>query len=246
MKKMMLCLALVLVTALPLAAQNAIGIYGEPSLQFSGINKLPRVQSDSLSQINSVAKNSGIGLEFRVSIDRFQSLTFAPTFHQFASHYTLNDLQFLDVVHPALPEIRDLSQAAPKTAFLDYRFKYVGLNIGFNRSLSPKSKSTGILVELNTGLNLHALLSSDVKIRTEGFALKGQYIHTITEDLFYTARTFNASLTAGGSIKYNITPTYQVFTEVFGRVPVFAYNTNEPKLRINSLGAKLGIRMFLF
>jgi len=223
--------------------QNYIGVFIEPALQLTVIDDRPEAISDSLNKINRPDMNLGFGIEYKWHIDRFNAISFSPNYQQFSSLFVLEDLQFLDIVHASLPEIRDLSQGAQKNAFVHNRFKHAGIHIQYSRSISDKFKSIGVLFEANGGLAYHFLVAQDAKITTEAFAINEAFTHVSKDNLFFEARKHNVSATLGATSIYNFAPDWQVFGNAMARIPVLSMTTNDPKVSIYNLTFRTGIRV---
>ena len=226
-------------------SQTYFGLYIEPVGQISTINSSqPRI-SDSLSSINSPDVTLGFGLDVRLYIDRFNSIVLSPGFNRYSSLYTLENLQLFDIVHPALPEIRDQSQAATKIAYSHNRFNYVNFQAQYHRSISDKYKSVGVLFEAFGGLTYHYLVSQDAKIRTEGFALDESFVHTVTDQLFYVGRSHNVSVNLGASAIYEPASDWQIHGDLQTQLPLLSVNSDENRLNIYGVGFRVGIRRML-
>ena len=226
-------------------SQNYIGIYGEPSFQFTRLTGKPDYEVDSLNSIKEINKNIGFGIEFTHFTDRFNSISGVVTYNQFSTQFVKRNMQFLDVIHPGLPEIRDLSQASEKIAYIQDRFQFIGLQFMYKRSVSSRLKSAGVLFDMHAGLNYHYLLGQDVKVTTEGFAIDEKFVHIINSDFYFDASKHNISLSAGASAMYNITPSWQVYAQGILRSPILNMAQGESKLIINSTALRLGIRRLL-
>ena len=92
-----------------------------------------------------------------------------------------SNLNLFDVVHPELPELRDLTVGPEKKAYLSYRQKYVGLQVLFAKQLQLKLPINKMSVELGGGMGIYLKLEDDIRIQTEGFAIKSEYVHIIKE-----------------------------------------------------------------
>ena len=222
---------------LQLSAQTYLGIVVEPTANIARLGKEPRQQSDSIRGLRYIDKTLGFGLEIRKQIDRYQAITFIPSYQQYNLLLVKENLQFLDIVHPNLPEIRDLSQGADKIARIRHRQKYIGTQILYARKLQIRGLNSKLRIELGTGLGLYYLLQSDVKITTEGFAIKGSTgIET---------RPFLTQAIGYGDIAYSISPIIDIFGGVKIALPFTSTTTSLPKITLFTPAARVGLRFEL-
>lgn len=226
-------------------AQNSIGILAEPSYQLTKIKGTPIKTLDSLQNIKHNDKVLNISLEFRKQIDRFQAVSFSPLYYQSNFLVILEDLHFLDVIHPGLPEIRDLSQAATKNANLHYRFKYFGTRFLYHRKLKSLYNNNGVNFDFSIGLTYLYMLGQDVKIRTEGFAIKDKFTHIIKDSIAFTGRNHNVNINFGADANYNISPNVELVAGILINLPLLSTSNNEISLSVYAPSLKVGLRKIL-
>ena len=226
---------------LQLSAQTYLGIVVEPTANIARLGKEPRQQSDSIRGLRYIDKTLGFGLE----INRYQSITFIHSYQQYNLLLVKENLQFLDIVHPNLPEIRDLSQGADKIARIRHRQKYIGTQILYARKLQIRGLNSKLRIELGTGLGLYYLLQSDVKITTEGFAIKGQFSHVFKDSTGIEARPFLTQAIGYGDIAYSISPIIDIFGGVKIALPFTSTTTSLPKITLFTPAARVGLRFEL-
>lgn len=222
--------------------QTSISILGEPTLNLTSIGSTPKSQSDSLKNKRTHDYSLGLGLEIRMQIDRYQSISIVPGYTQSNMQLVKEGLNFLDVVHPELPEIRDLAYAANKIAYLSYRQKYVGTQVLYAKELQLRSPNTKIRFEIGGGLGGYILVQNDVKIRTEGFAIKGNYEHIIKNNTGIDARKFLINMSLHGDMKYQVTPSFTTFAGIKAGIPLVSTTTSTPKITIYTPSLRLGVR----
>lgn len=236
---------ILLLSAAQLSAQTYIGLVAEPTANFAKIGTEPKHQSDSIQDLKQWDKTLGIGLEIRKQIDRYQAITFIPGYQQYNLLLVKENLQFLDVVHPKLPEIRDLAQAANKIAKIRHRQKYIGSQILYSRELQIRGLADKLNLEIGGGLGVYFLLQSDVKITTEGFAIKSQFNHVFTDSTGIDARPILIQAIAFGDISYNLAPSIDLFGGIKLTAPFTSTTTSLPKITIFSPAARFGLRFEL-
>ena len=230
---------------LQLSAQTHLGIVIEPTANIARLGMEPKQQSDSIRGLMHIDKTLGFGLEIRKQIDRYQSITFIPSYQQYNLLLVKENLQFLDIVHPNLPEIRDFSQGANKAASIRHRQKYIGTQILYARRLQIRGLNSKLRIDMGAGLGLYYLLQSDVKITTEGFAIKGQFSHIFKDSTGIEARPFLIQAIGYGDISYSISPIIDVFGGVKIALPFTTTTTSLPKITLFTPAARVGLRFEL-
>jgi hypothetical protein len=234
-----------LLTAFPAFSQFSVSVIVEPSLCISKIGTEPKSTSDSFRQLKKGDFSTGLSFEFRKNLDRYASISILPSYYHANLLLVKENLQFLDEVHPALPTIRDFSQAAQKNAFLHYRQKYVGVQALYAKRLQLRKTPNKTFIELGGGMGLNYLLQNDVKIRTEGFAIKEDYIHIIKENQGVTANKLAINVIAHCDINYELSPKTNFLAGVRFTMPVTRALISDPGVYIFMPGLRVGLRFFL-
>ncbi|MFT4996083.1 MAG: hypothetical protein ACI9BJ_000580 [Flavobacteriales bacterium] len=230
---------------LQLSAQTHLCVVIEPTANIARLGMEPKQQSDSIRGLMHIDKTLGFGLEIRKQIDRYQSITFIPSYQQYNLLLVKENLQFLDIVHPNLPEIRDFSQGANKAASIRHRQKYIGTQILYARKLQIRGLNSKLRIDMGAGLGLYYLLQSDVKITTEGFSIKGQFSHVFKDSTGIEARPFLIQAIGYGDISYSISPIIDVFGGVKIALPFTSTTTSLPKITLFTPAARVGLRFEL-
>lgn len=225
--------------------QMSIGMVGEPTLNITKIGDSPQDESKSLQSLKTKDYTLGLGIEIRKQIDRFTSISFIPGYQQSNMLLVKEDLQLFDVIHPQIPEIRDLAQAAQKNAFLHYRHLYAGLQVIYAKKLKVRTSDSKLGFELGGGLGAYLLAKDDIKVRTEGFALNGNYTQIIDDSTGITARPFLANIAAVADLTYRATPSAHVFAGAKLTAPLTSTSTSSPKITIFTPALRLGLRYML-
>ena len=228
-----------------LSAQTYLGIVVEPTANIAQLGMGPKQQSDSIRGLMHIDKTLGFGLGIRKQINRYQSITFIPSYQQYNLLLVKENLRFLDIVHPNLPEIRDLSQGANKVARIRHRQKYIGTQILYARKLLIRGINSKLRIDIGAGLGLYYLLQSDVKITTEGFAIKDQFSHVFKDSTGIEARPFLIQAIGYGDISYSISPIIDVFGGVKIALPFTSTTTSLPKITLFVPAARVGLRFEL-
>ncbi|PCJ64506.1 MAG: hypothetical protein COA58_12235 [Bacteroidetes bacterium] len=224
------------------SAQMSLGILSEPTISFAKVGALPRAESDSIRNLKAGSKSISLGIEIRKQIDRYQSITFIPGYLQTNMMLVKEDMQFLDVVHPKLPEIRDFAQAAPKVAYITHRQKYAGTQIIYAKKLDVRGMDRKAKIEIGGGIGAYALLQSDVKIRTEGFAIKDKFTHVFTDSTGLDARPYLIQIILVADLNYELSPKTHLIAGIKVSSPLTSTSTSEPKITIFSPALRIGLR----
>jgi hypothetical protein len=234
-----------LLVALGSMGQASIGIIIEPTLNVTHVGLEPKNLSDSFSRMKSHAYTVGFGIELRKNIDRFQSYSIIPGFHQTNILTELENLQFLDIIHPQLPEIRDLAFAATKRAEIRYRQMYLGSQFMYNKQLQVSGINSKLKVNIGGGLGAFFLVSHDVKVKTEGFAIHGNYTTIIKDStgIEINPFLFQALLTADVSMK--VLPNTELVAGIKATLPITATTSSQPKMTVWTPAIRIGIRRIL-
>ena len=234
-----------LLVALSSFGQTSIGIIVEPTINITHVGSEPKNLADSFSSAKSNDYTIGLGIEIRKNIDRFQSYSIIPGFHQTNILTMLDDLQFLDIVHPQLPEIRDLAFAATKRAEIRYRQMYLGSQFLYHKQLKTKGLNSKVKINIGGGLGAFFLFMHDAKVTTEGFAINGNYTTLIKDStgIEINPFLFQALLTADFTI--NILPTTELIAGVKATLPITATTSSQPKMSVWTPALRLGIRKIL-
>ncbi len=222
--------------------QVSLGVIGEPALNITKIGSTPERASDSLNNLKSTDYTLSLGLEIRKNIDRFTSITFIPGFYQSNMMLEKSNLNLFDVVHPELPELRDLTVGPEKKAYLSYRQKYVGLQVLFAKQMQLKLPINKMSVELGGGMGIYLKLEDDIRIQTEGFAIKSEYVHIIKENTGIEVRPYLAQVIATADISYKATPTVETIAGIKLTAPLTSTTTSVPKVTVYTPALRLGLR----
>ena len=224
------------------SAQISLGIHAEPSANLSLIEDIPDQLDDSLRNLTQADGEVNFHIELRKAFDRFHSLSIEPGFFQVKTKHTQEDLQFLDVIHPQLPVISDLTYAAQRNAYLHYRYQYFRLGVRYNYRPKKLYKNNGIRAELGAGLSYLYLLNHDVKVRTEGFSVDNSSFQYVKDSTGHDARAHQINFTANFDINYEIAPTYDFVAGIQVQLPMTSAASSRPNVTILSGGLHVGLR----
>ena len=240
MKKIVL-ITLCLIT-IGAQAQLSLGIVAEPAYNVARIGATPQNSSDSLKALKTNAMSLSLGLEIRKQIDRYQSFSVIPTFYQTNMTLVKQNLQFLDVIHPQLPEIRDLSQGSTKVAYLKYRQQYIGAQFLYNKVLQLRKMPNKSAIELNGGLGLYYLVNGDIKVTTEGFAIRNDFTHVIKDSLGIDNRPYHINLSLGSDFTYEVLPKVTLAAGIRIPIPITSTTSSLPKITIYNPAIRVSLR----
>lgn len=111
------------------------------------------------------------------------------------SRYREN-LQFLDVVHPQVGRIFDLSQGASKNVRYDQRFEMLSLPLNLHYVITPTKRRNTYTQSVFAGITPQVLIGDRMRVEMEGFGIKGESEY-IFRDSLLTARPVNVTINAG-------------------------------------------------
>ena len=220
-------------------AQSTIGLIIEPSFNIPKFKKSS--QSDSIKGISNADLTLSFGLEIKKKLDRYNAISFIPGFLQTNLLTVKENLQFLDIIHPSLPEIKDLTQSANKIARVRYRFQYIGTQILYNRQLQLRKTPPKLKIEIGGGMSLHYLINHSVKIKTEGFALNNKFVHVIDNETGIDPNPILIQTLLNANLLYEVTPNYTLNAGFKIGLPITKTNNESFAFRIYNNGLRIGI-----
>ena len=220
-------------------AQSTIGVIIEPSFNTPQFKKSS--QSDSIKSICNTDLTLSFGLEIKKKLDRYNAISFIPGFLQTNLLTIKENLQFLDIIHPSLPEIKDLTQSANKIARVRYRQQYIGTQILYNRHLQLKKIPPRFNVEIGGGMGLYYLIDHSVKIKTEGFALNNKFVHVVENETEMDPNPILIQALLNASLLYEVTPNYTLNVGFKIGLPITKTNNEPFAFRIYNTGLRIGI-----
>lgn len=237
--------ATLLITSVYMMAQVSIGILAEPTLNITRVGSEPKAIADSFKNIKSYDYTVSFGVEIRKNIDRYQSFSIIPGFHQTNILTQLQDLQLFDVVHPELPEIRDLAFTATKNAEIRYRQMYLGSQFLYNRQLQVRGLPPKVALHVGGGLGAFFLFNQDAKVTTEAFAIQGEYTHIIKENVGIESRPIliQAILTADCTVE--VLPKTDLTAGIKAALPMTPTTSSQPKMTVWAPALRVGLRRVL-
>jgi len=225
------------------SAQISVGLIAEPIINISQSQNIP--QWDSVNSVKKHDLTIGMGIEIKKKWDRYNSISLIPGFYQTNLRLVRKDLQFLDIIHPALPEIRDLTQTASKIANLRYRNQYIGLQVLINRQLQLQKIPQKIKVEAGYGLGVFALAQHSIKIQTEGFAVNNTFMQVINKETGVNPKLYLIQILGDINLLYNLTPKLILSGGIKAALPLNKTNTENFSYSIYTPGFKIGLRKII-
>ncbi|MFB1003138.1 MAG: hypothetical protein QMC70_03250 [Bacteroidia bacterium] len=234
-----------LLVALSSMGQTSLGIIVEPTLNVTHIGFEPKNLSDSFSRMKSHGYTVGFGIEIRKNINRFQSYSIIPGFHQTNILTELENLQFMDVIHPQLPEIRDLAFAATKRAEIRYRQMYLGSQFLYNKQLQVSGINSKLKLNIGGGLGAFFLVSHNAKVKTEGFAINGNYTTIIKDSTGIEINPFLFQALLIADLTMEVLPSTILVAGIKATLPITATTSSQPKMTVWTPALRIGIRRIL-
>ena len=217
--------------------QMTVGFVIEPSFNLPQFKK--STQSDSIKKIHKPDLTLSFGIEIKKQLDRYNAICFIPGFHQSNLLTVKENLQFLDIIHPALPEIKDLTQSATKIARVRYRQQYLGSQIIYNRQLQLRKIPPKLNIEIDGGMGLYYLIHHSVKVNTEGFAINNEFFTTINEDTRIDPNSILIQVLLDANVLYNISPNYTISGGLKIGLPITNTNSELFTFRMYNTGLRI-------
>lgn len=220
--------------------QTTIGLVIEPTFNIPQFKN--STSSDSIKDIQKPDLTLSFGIAIKKQLDRYNSLSFIPGFHQSNLLIVKENLQFLDIIHPALPEIKDLTQSASKVARVRYRQQYIGSQIFYNRQLQLRKIPPKLKIEIGGGIGLYYLIHHSVKVNTEGFALNNQFVTIINEkNTGIDPNPILIQVLMDANLLYNLTPNYTISGGLKVGLPITNTNSELFTFRMYNTGLRISL-----
>ncbi|MEK9601506.1 MAG: hypothetical protein VW147_06685 [Bacteroidota bacterium] len=219
--------------------QTTVGLVIEPSFNLPQFKK--STQSDSIKKIHKPDLTISFGIDIKKQLDRYNAIRFIPGFHQSNLLTVKENLQFLDIIHPALPEIKDLTQSASKIARVRYRQQYIGSQIIYNRQLQLLKIPPKLNIEIGGGMGLYYLIHHSVKVNTEGFAINNKFVTTINDDTKIDPNSILIQVLLDANVLYNITPNYTISGGLKIGLPITNTNSELFTFRMYNTGLRISL-----
>lgn len=227
-------------------AQLSVGLFAEPSYNFQNLQEYSTPPTyDSIAPLMNNTINLSYGASISIAKDRVNIFHIKPGIFQYGFMLLREDLQLFDVVHPTLGQIYDQSQAAIKYAYMKHRFQYAGLQLEYQRDITPQLKQLPVNLFVGGGITYHYLIKQDLRVRTEGFAIDEEYIHLINDELVFNANEHLLSIHALFETSYNIDPNTNIYAQALVKVPFMNIAQNDPGVYVWMPSIGVGIRRVL-
>ncbi len=240
--KHLLSLILVILLSSEARSQWTLGVFAEASAQITSMSNGSGSEYDSVSALLHNTKRLSLGVDVGLDLDKYNSFHFKPAFYQTGFQLIRENLQLFDVVHSSFGPLFDQSQAANKIAYMNHRFKYVGFQFEYHRDISPKVQNTGLKFHVGGGISYYYLLEHDIRLRTEGFAIDGEFTHIIKSDLFFEGNQHLIAAHALFELIYPPTPSTEVFAQGLIRAPLSALTMENYKVYSLIPALSVGLR----
>ena len=219
--------------------QTTVGLVIEPSFNLPQFKK--STQSDSIKKIHKPDLTLSFGIDIKKQLDRYNAIRFILGFHQSNLLTVKENLQFLDIIHPALPEIKDLTQSASKIARIRYRQQYIGSQIIYNRQLQLQKIPPKLNLEIGGGMGLYYLIHHSVKVNTEGFAINNKFVTTIKEDTKIDPNSILIQVLLDANVLYSISPNYTISGGLKIGLPITNTNSELFTFRMYNTGLRISL-----
>lgn len=224
--------------------QNSIGLNGEPAYQVHNTNAIFTSFNDSI--INSAGNdiNANFNIEHKWKIDRMNSYSALIGYSTNSFKLTRTGLKLFDLIHPALPEIRDQGEASTKTAYLHYRFKYINAQALYYRNLLERYRSKTLGANAFVGVSYSMLVDNDLKVKSEGFSINQKFVNVVSDSIYYEGRKHLVNFHIGAEFSYEFEKDLQFVGGIKAGVPLMSNTVNQPMFQIFTPGIKFGLRYY--
>lgn len=194
------------------------------------------MDQDSVQVMNDRKLTLSAGFLVNLSVKTNLILQTGMAYDRYVVSRYRENLQFLDVVHPQVGRIFDLSQGASKNVRYDQRFDMLSLPVNLHYVITPTKRRNTYSQSIFAGLNPQVLIGEQMRVEMEGFGIKGESEYRF-RDSSLTARQLNVSFHAGFRHQFVIDQQLWVSVQPGIVVPLLSFSTQPVNDRI--LGAYL-------
>lgn len=194
--------------------------------------------ADSCSKKDKMAYTNGIGLSFMYNLKRDIEFQTGLYYYQTGFVRTVENIKFLDYIYPGEDLVVD--QAFDKTAYFNYRFRYLHMPLMINYGLPFKNMNFQYNLYATGGIGINYLLDSKIRADLEGFTMNGE------SKLDFDSVGFDMKkVTMHGSIGFRF--EYLMKNKIILSVqPLFNYNlipssSSQLQMRPYSITAAVGV-----
>jgi hypothetical protein len=243
--KHILALAIFITASLMSEAQEFIEVLASPNFSYRILSSDDSHLKDSLDGADQMRKSVGFGIGASFNLNKSITLNTGFRYNDYGFTRIWEDLQFLDLVHPEIGRIEDLSQAAQKDAYFFHKFRYLEIPVRFNFQVSKKRKQQNFRIYLHAGLVNQIFLEENLKVFFKGFSVGGERTYKRIST-GYNMKSFNVSAVAGGRFILRISPDYWLTAQPEINIPFSNHNTGDASaFRLVQLSGNFGIAKIL-
>lgn len=179
------------------AQRSGLELAVSPGISFSQTSSASAgISLDSVKAMNTARPQASYHLLWNAFIKRDLSVQFGLSLQNRIARRFREDLQFLDVIHPQVGQIFELSQAATKNVRYDYRYRYLSFPVNVMYNMTPTKLRNRFEHFAYLGLQPEFLMGHDLLVDLEGFSMRGQG-RFVVNDTTIEARKINIGLSAG-------------------------------------------------
>ena len=223
---------LVLFASIQLMGQTSIGLFVQPAGQISSLSSPQGQLEDSIFPLLKNDIRLSLGLELAFQVDRTTSVRVRPGYYNQGFKLERSGLKLFDVIHPSLGQVLDQSQAATKVLHMHHRFQQLGIEIAYVKDLGQNYSANQVMFSAGGGLGYYYLLNYDMRLRTEGFAVNGEFTHIIKEQLIFNPREHLVSAFALAEVAYPLTSKFEIAGEGTFRFPLQTLSKGEGNIYV--------------
>lgn len=190
--------------------------------------------------MNAIRSQVSYHLLWNAFVKRDFNLQVGLSFQNRIARRFREDLQFLDVIHPQVGQIFELSQASTKNVRYDYRYRYLSIPVNVMYNMTPTKLRNRFEHFVYGGFQPEFLVGHDLLVDLEGFSMKGQG-RFVVDDTTSQARNFNIGLSAGYRLVMPIDQSLNIALQPNISVPLLSSGLQPVADRIFVLSVMLGL-----
>lgn len=199
---------------------------------------------DSIKAMNQLRAQTGFHLNYNAYIKRDLTLQFGISLENKIVRRFREDLQFLDIIHPEIGQIFEISHAATKNVRYDYRYRYISVPVMAMYNLTPTKLRNRFEHFAYVGVRAEYLVGSDLLVDLEGFSMRGEG-RFVVSDSGLTTQEFNMAIETGYRFVLPIDKSLNISIQPRLSVPLMPSSSAPVRDRIYLLAVNLGINYSL-
>lgn len=224
-----------------MAQRSTVEIYGRPGLMYAISHSADEGNNlDSIRSLNDRKLTLSAGFLVNLSLKTNLILQTGIAYDRYVVSRYRENLQFLDVVHPQVGRIFDLSQGASKNVRYDQRFEMLSLPINLHYVITPSKRRNTYTQSVFAGITPQVLMGDQMRVDMEGFGIRGESEY-IFRDSLLMARPVNVTFHAGFRHQFVIDQQLWVSVQPGLAIPLLTLSTSPVSDRVFCAYLQLGL-----